>query len=167
MAGTVAEAQSFKRACAMFGLGRYLYELPSVWTEFDSQRKRITDAGQKELDNRYRSWYAKTVAQKATPAPQEAVPYKDKGEAQRENVDDVPFEKRRQAENVDGLLDEFNALGQDLYGEQWDQVCRRNVKRISGGKTQFVDDLSPDQIQKLVTGMWTLQEKRKAETQAA
>jgi len=28
---TSAEAQAFKRACTMFGLGRYLYNLPKVW----------------------------------------------------------------------------------------------------------------------------------------
>lgn len=59
--GTVAEAQAFKRAASMFGLGRYLYDLPNVWVEFDSQRKRITEAGQAELDSRYRAWYAKKI----------------------------------------------------------------------------------------------------------
>jgi hypothetical protein len=60
--GTVAEAQAFKRACAMFGLGRYLYDLPSVWVEYDAQRKRITEAGQKELESRYATWYTKKMA---------------------------------------------------------------------------------------------------------
>lgn len=36
---TSAEAQSFKRACAAFGLGRYLYRLPQVWGEYDDQKK--------------------------------------------------------------------------------------------------------------------------------
>jgi Uncharacterized protein conserved in bacteria len=63
--GTVAEAQAFKRACAMFGLGRYLYDLPSVWIEFDAQRKRITEAGQTELANRYKAWYAKFAKEQA------------------------------------------------------------------------------------------------------
>jgi hypothetical protein len=61
MGGTVAEAQAFKRAAAMFGLGRYLYELPSPWVEFDPQRKRITEAGQKELDARYATWFTKKM----------------------------------------------------------------------------------------------------------
>jgi len=60
--GTVAEAQAFKRAAAMFGLGRYLYELPSLWVEYDAQKKRITEAGQAELDSRYKAWYAKRMA---------------------------------------------------------------------------------------------------------
>lgn len=59
--GTVAEAQAFKRAAAMFGLGRYLYDLPSPWVEFDPQRKRITESGQAELDNRYKTWHAKKL----------------------------------------------------------------------------------------------------------
>lgn len=73
MGGTVAEAQSFKRACAMFGLGRFLYELPSVWVEFDPQRKRITDAGQKELDTRYTLWYAKATQKRAAAQTQEPI----------------------------------------------------------------------------------------------
>jgi hypothetical protein len=68
MAGSVSEAMAFKRACAMFGLGRYLYDLPNAWVEFDTQSKRISKAGQDELDNRYRTWYKKTMAALAKPA---------------------------------------------------------------------------------------------------
>lgn len=49
MGGTVAEAQSFKRACAMFGLGRYLYNLPSGWEEIDPATKRFTDKAKARL----------------------------------------------------------------------------------------------------------------------
>lgn len=59
--GTVAEAQAFKRAAAMFGLGRYLYDLPSVWVAYDAQAKKISKAGQDELDRRYRTWYEKAI----------------------------------------------------------------------------------------------------------
>ena len=34
-AATRAEAQAFKRACACFGLGRYLYDLATVWVDLD------------------------------------------------------------------------------------------------------------------------------------
>lgn len=71
--GTIAEAQAFKRAAAMFGLGRFLYELPSPWVDFDPQRKRITESGLADLKSRYEKWYAKTVAATAAkhtlPAP--------------------------------------------------------------------------------------------------
>jgi len=39
---TSAVAQSFKRACTAFGLGRYLYFLQQTWCEYDSQTRRIT-----------------------------------------------------------------------------------------------------------------------------
>lgn len=74
MGGTVAEAQAMKRAAAQFGLGRYLYDLPSVWVEFDTQRKRISENGQAELDRRYKEWYArKTPRQNAPQATQKPV----------------------------------------------------------------------------------------------
>jgi len=40
---TSAEAQAFKRACAAFGLGRYLYSLPQIWAAYDEQKKQIID----------------------------------------------------------------------------------------------------------------------------
>ena len=62
MGGTVAEAQAFKRACAMFGLGRYLYELPSLWVGYDASTKKISKAGLETLDQRYHSWYERKLA---------------------------------------------------------------------------------------------------------
>lgn len=38
---TSAEAQAFKRACAAFGLGRYLYALPLIWADYDQQKRQI------------------------------------------------------------------------------------------------------------------------------
>lgn len=40
---TSAEMQAFKRACAAFGLGRYLYHLPQVWADYDDQKKQIVN----------------------------------------------------------------------------------------------------------------------------
>jgi len=42
-AGTSAEAQAFKRSCACFGLGRYLYDFQGVWVDLD-ERKRPKSA---------------------------------------------------------------------------------------------------------------------------
>lgn len=47
--GTVAEAQAAKRACAMFGLGRYLYLLPTGWADYDSQRRQFTEGAKAKL----------------------------------------------------------------------------------------------------------------------
>lgn len=38
---TTAEAQAFKRACSMFGIGRYLYDLEGQWLELDSSRRPL------------------------------------------------------------------------------------------------------------------------------
>lgn len=41
-AATSAEAQAFKRACACFGLGRYLYHFEGMWLFLDRQNRPIT-----------------------------------------------------------------------------------------------------------------------------
>ena len=38
-AGTSAEAQAFKRACACFGLGRYLYYFSGIWVDLDDHKR--------------------------------------------------------------------------------------------------------------------------------
>lgn len=41
-AGTSAEAQSFKRACSCFGLGRYLYDLDGNWVDLDERKQPLS-----------------------------------------------------------------------------------------------------------------------------
>lgn len=43
---TSAVAQAFKRACAAFGLGRYLYFLPQQWVPYDPSKRRLLAAPQ-------------------------------------------------------------------------------------------------------------------------
>jgi hypothetical protein len=38
-AGTSAEAQAFKRSCACFGLGRYLYYFTGTWVDLDDRKR--------------------------------------------------------------------------------------------------------------------------------
>jgi hypothetical protein len=40
-AATRAEAQAFKRACACFGLGRYLYDVDTVWVDLDQYNRPV------------------------------------------------------------------------------------------------------------------------------
>jgi hypothetical protein len=40
-AATRAEAQAFKRACACFGLGRYLYDLATAWVDLDQYNRPL------------------------------------------------------------------------------------------------------------------------------
>lgn len=41
--GTAAEAQAFKRACSKFGLGRYLYDIPIQWMDYDAEKGRLLE----------------------------------------------------------------------------------------------------------------------------
>jgi hypothetical protein len=47
-AGTIAEAQAKKRACAEFGLGRYFYHLPKVWGSGSGDRRTFRFADGEE-----------------------------------------------------------------------------------------------------------------------
>lgn len=38
---TSAAMQAFKRACAAFGMGRYLYSLPAIWGPYDSEKRQF------------------------------------------------------------------------------------------------------------------------------
>ena len=43
IAGTSAEAQAFKRACAKFGLGRHLYAAAPRWVPYDADRRCLVN----------------------------------------------------------------------------------------------------------------------------
>jgi hypothetical protein len=156
--GTVAEAQAFKRASAMFGLGRYLYTLPTVWADFDPATKQFTDKAKARLTGVLVQQYRRATDVKSELADLFAAGT-DQDEAE-------PAQEFHQGNGValtpemSALLEQFNALGQDLYGEQWDQVCRRNAHRISSGKTQESKQLTPQQIQQLIDGMMKVKSKR-------
>lgn len=156
--GTVAEAQAFKRASAMFGLGRYLYNLPTGWADFDPASKRFTDKAKARLTGILVQHY-----RRATDTKTEMAELFGEDAGQEEAKPTNGYHKDEEIvvnpENA-ALFEEFDALGHDLYGEQWEQVCRRNVKRISGGSTQESRRLSPEQIQQLITGMMKVKSTR-------
>ncbi len=41
--GTACEAQAFKRACSRFDLGRYLYDIPISWVDYDQASRKLTE----------------------------------------------------------------------------------------------------------------------------
>ena len=138
--GTVAEAQAFKRASAMFGLGRYLYNLPTGWADYDSATKKFTEPARAKLTGILMQHYRRATDSKAEMVDAAIVGAVD--------------------EQQETLLEQFDTLGSDLYGDQWPQVCQRNVGRISGGKTQKSGELTPEQMQKLIAGMMKVKGER-------
>lgn len=141
------EARAFKRACAMFGLGRYLYDLPAVWVAFDSGASRISKEGQAELDRRYREWYQKTMAA-SKPRTVTTSPAK----VQVEENGDVIFavEKPRLSESQQKKL---HAVGTRFYGAEWEERRHELVKVITSGKHTSSNDLTPEQADRLINGI--------------
>lgn len=146
IAGTAAEAQAFKRACAMFGLGRYLYNLPSVWVDYDANTKQFTDKAKAKLESiivqHYRRWLNEPQDQNGGQAPATA------------EVEPNPA--------LETLRTQFAQLGEELYGVQWEQVARHNIERITGGESSDSSALDVEQMQKLLEGMRKLQKRRTA-----
>jgi hypothetical protein len=153
--GTVAEAQAFKRACAMFGLGRYLYNLPTGWADFDPDKKQFTDKAKAKLTGILMQHYRRAMDGKTLEELFTADGALDKQKPVESRSDNPQGEQE-----VSELLEHLNELGQDLYGDQWEQVRERNVERISGGMTRDSGKLTPEQLQKLITGMIKLKSKR-------
>ena len=147
--GTVAEAQAFKRAAAMFGLGRYLYNLPNGWADYDPATKKFTDKAKAKLTSILVQHY-----RHATDG------------SNSELADIFAKEESTIPENADGdtlfntetlkLIDRLDALGMELYGEKWPNVKRRNTERISGGEVSDSTKLAATQVQTLIDGMMKL-----------
>jgi hypothetical protein len=167
--GTVAEAQAFKRACATFGLGRYLYNLPTGWADYDPASKRFTEKAKAKLMGILVQHYRRNTDVQDELADLfagegdqgEAEPTKKRGNGNGNgngNGKVAPVSPELAA-----LFEHFNALGEDLYGAQWDQVRRRNAHRISSGKTEESGELTPEQIEKLIAGMMKIKSKRQPE----
>ncbi len=66
-AATEAYSQAFRRACAQFGLGRYLYDLPKAWVPYDPQKRAIALA-EEELRQLVERLYRKVGLLSASPS---------------------------------------------------------------------------------------------------
>lgn len=155
--GTVAEAQAFKRAAAMFGLGRYLYNLPSGWADFDPKTKKFTDKAKAKLTGILVQHY-----RRANDGKGEMADIFNEGEPEQE---ERPASKP--APSIEKIWAQFNALGEGLYGDNWGKVRERNTVRISGGKVSDSVELSAEQLGQLVEGMQKLKANRLSTNQTS
>jgi len=175
-----AEAQAFKQACALFGLGRDLDTLPSPWVEYDPVTQQFTAAAQAYLANLLGQPTQPVmkeelpepegkVAPEVKPGPE--VKLEPKAKPDSTSITDrqpVPqaIAEPTQASHTDTALAAlrivFDEAGQALYGEQWAQVSKHNIERITGGQGQLVSDLTEEQLQKLIDGMHQLKRRRQA-----
>lgn len=145
IAGTAAEAQAFKRACSMFGLGRYLYGLPALWVDYDSQVRQFTAQGQAKLKEMLVQHYQRTSAKAL----------------EEESVADIADDDEEANDLLVQLWQQFDGLGSELYGSRWGEVSRHNVDRLTEGATDKPEELTAVQLQTLIDGMETIQRQRK------
>lgn len=150
-AGTSTEAQAFKRACAMFGLGRYLYNMPSMWVEYDAENQRFTDKAKARLNGVIAQHYQRFLDNQPPVEIQADEPPADEPPAEK------PAETTKPAPRP--LLVTLDILGGQLYGEQWVNVKAHNIKRLVG-EDRTADDCTDAQIQTLLNGMNTLKKQR-------
>ena len=162
-AGTAAEAQAFKRACSSFGLGRYLYSLPTLWVEYDAQAKSFSDKTKARLAQILTQHYRRTTeenelalsnAEGAAPATSNAAESAPAAESTAASTEQPG------SAQLDQLVQEFDTLGKELYGDNWPQTSRHNVERISQGVTWASNELSVEQLQKLIDGLKSLKQRR-------
>lgn len=99
--GTVAEAQAFKRACVMFGLGRYLYNLPSGWVDYDPKTRQFTEGAKAKLNAMLVQHYRRTT---------EGAPKADTSVQNDPGADGTPPHQR------------MWGLGLSVFGPDWDMA---------------------------------------------
>lgn len=81
-------------------------------------------------------------------------PDKDSSEnQQRAYGQPTPRPQSNGSKPSDKQMNYFMALGRDLYGDEWDTKRPQLVKSVTGGQSTSSDDLSKDQISKLIEGM--------------
>lgn len=131
--GTAAEAQAFKRAAVMFGMGRYLYDFPTTWVDYSEKDRGFTPQALSKLNGMVASHYRRVAGEQDPPTT----------DKDTDGVDD----------NLYAILDE---LGAEVYADQWPQVKAHNIKRITGGDGA----MTSYQIQKLINGLNTLKNDR-------
>jgi hypothetical protein len=145
--GTATEAQAFKRACAMFGLGRYLYNLPSVWSEYDSEKKQFTDAGKARLNGIVVEHYRRHVD--ATLEEQPVI--KSAGHTNGNGNGHPPASPPKAT--PDDLSTELEALARLYYEDSWQTELQRLVKFVSEERTDAYPQLTKDEADKLIAGL--------------
>lgn len=101
--GTKAEAQAFKRACSKFGLGRYLYDLPTRWVEYDAQKKRLVETPKSSQPKRQQQ------ARQAKPAQPARKPHEPQRRVTRTEVD--PDDARLAPDRAAKLHKELENMG--------------------------------------------------------
>lgn len=139
--GTVAEAQAFKRAAAMFGLGRYLYNLPNGWADYDPAKKTFTEKAKAKLTGILVQHYRRaTEAKGEMPAIYETEP--TTGEI-IEVLTSGPLASPEQ-------LRRLEKIGLEYYKSGWDTAAAKWIAWATDAKAEVVEQLKPEQADAII-----------------
>ncbi|MCC6457251.1 MAG: hypothetical protein IT328_20015 [Caldilineaceae bacterium] len=151
--GTVAEAQAMKRACAMFGLGRYLYTLPTGWADYDPKTRQFTAQAKAKLTNMLVQHYRRSNEGEG----ETGEPASDTESAQTDPAtgapDDSMWEPGTPERASAKQLEELEALGKAFYGAGWAEQLPKLVKAVTTGATSNPRELLPTEATKLIKGI--------------
>lgn len=140
-----ALSDAFKRAAVRWGIGRYLYELPSPWVEVD-EWKRIKPAEFKKLDQILRQ-HTRAILDPAPKAPGTTKPSDFAGEAVKDGLakDTRSVGTITAAENAKKWADmAIDTLKMAMAPEHVDQWRKDNSKAL-----QRLDQNHPDEYRRV------------------
>ncbi len=155
--GTAAEAQAFKRACAMFSLGRYLYGLPSTWVEYDNDRKQFTAQGKGKLDTIIAEHYRRSVAEiKTNGAKMIVTPPHESASAG--NTSNGTAGESTQVGDLPNLITasqlvELEGMAQEVYQKNREPELKRLTAYVTNGRTDDHTQLQQAEAAKLIDGL--------------
>ena len=161
ISGTVAEAQAFKRACAMFGLGRYLYTLPTVWVEYDEKRQAFNDKALARLTGIITQHYQRQSDNRdvSRETSSDADAEVDFGMGGEKNPFNDPSVGVRAEQPIDPALQKklniLNSLGNTFYNSKkgdtaWD-AKREELAKPFGAASSTA--LTGEQLDQLIAGL--------------
>ena len=100
--GTVAEAQAFKRACSKFGLGRYLYDLPLSWVDYDQAKGKLLETP--TLPPKFLPGKAAKSVKPKEPLPEQPLLTSERAEAMAVELEKLGFARQEQRKLATSIL---------------------------------------------------------------
>ena len=154
-----AYSDALKRAAVNFGVGAYLYRLSSRYEPIDEYGD-FTEAALQSMRRRLLA----DIARLFPDGPANNTP--PAGDELPESLDDVeelPFDEPKpviETPDYERLYRRFHALGEAVYGAEWDAKRPELVKAVSKRRTRSSKELTTDEISRLIQGMEEILQQR-------
>lgn len=123
------------------------------WYYYDMQQQRavvmwedgkLTEAGQQARDGKPNS---KEAIAQHTDGPDELVGYAESV------LQGLALKPAGYASQLIELRKQVSLLGNEMYPTRWYEVCTRNVQRLTNGKCSNLDDLTAEELTRMIAGL--------------